>query len=300
MNMELKDLDFVIPVTLEKSKRKQTQEEYPIRIGISSERPDKQNERMIVKSVFDVSTINYHMQEGYVDYDHVSFRGKTPLEKAQSICGKPFDFEWIKKSNLDIPVVEVNMFKGNPYTDKVIIPAMESNNGVFGASIGGKTIRKSDAKKEKDNISNIYKIRWIHDAITPLYKAVNTDTFLEKIHKSVVGICGGFKEEYSLDDKIRNFDTLSKAMVANEGVTDYVTTQGGSALQPQSNETNIVKLNWSLMDSMMLSIKLGNVKKSKDEIIDWFKSRGMTSDYAIAYGKETYDSFEVIKSLKII
>lgn len=49
------------------------------------------------------------------------------------------------------------------------------------------------------------------------------------------------------DSSIRSmegFDDLVKAMTAQEGVTDYVTLQGGGALMPQSLELTYAKLNW--------------------------------------------------------
>ena len=309
--MELNELQFNIPVFLEKSTRKKNEENYPIRIGISSSGIDRQKERMSLKSVFDQKAIDYHMAEGYVDYDHMSFRGATPLEKAQSICGKPYDFEWVMKGGEEIPVVECNLFRGNPYVEKAIIPAMEHGNGVFGASIGGRTLQKSKPefdKKAGAKVSTITKIKWIHDAITPLYKAVNTDTFIENVAKSLATITENaiHREDLRAMQVIDSFSALEKALTANEGITDYVTTQGGASMQAQSLEgaranigKDIVKLNTDLMNSMVVLVKTGQIVENLDTFIQWFENRGMEHSLAIQYGSAMYNSMPQIKNLKI-
>lgn len=309
---KIEDLDFIIPVALEKSERNKSDEEYPIRFGISSNAIDRQQERMVTDSIFDQKTIDYHMKEGYVDYDHLSFRGENAFEKAQAFLGKPYDFNWEQRGAERVPCVEANLFRGNPYVDKVLIPAFEQGNGVFGMSIGGRTISKSKPKRDPESgnkVVEIYKIQWIHDAITPLYKAVNPDTFVSKLHKSLEAICHGATCKCDFEDLqvIRSFDglivksdsnnaTTEKALTAQEGNTDYVTQTGGGALQPQSLEGDMVKLLRSMLDSAVVEIKMGTLPKKLDVIIDWFVERGIQGDVAKRYGQQVFDAYSTIKS----
>lgn len=285
------NFDVAIPALLEKSKREKTEENYPVRIGISSESPDKKGDIMVLKSIFTPDEIDYHMKEGYADFDHLSFRGKTPLEKAQAICGKPVDFEWGKHPESGIPmaVVEVNLFRGNPYNERAIIPALEHGNGVFSASIGGLTLQKSEDivdKKSGKKYARITKIRWIHDAITPKYKAVNGDTFLEKITKSLGAICHGAvcRDDIESIHLIKSFDGLvewtEKSFIANDGGTNYAAMSGGAALQPQSLEGDDRMQKVATLDSVVNLLKSGMLNPEMTTVKIYLQDRGFTADLA--------------------
>jgi len=266
--------------------------------------PDRQNERMVIDSCFDQETIDYHMKEGYIDYDHVSFRGKTDREKSEAILGKPKDFYWLRTELGNQPIVEGDLFIGNPYVDNVLIPSFEGGNKVFGVSVGGKVLEKSN-KKEKDPITgklvtNIYKILWVHDAITPLYKAVNSNTTIEKIVKSLESICETaiIKSDFN-KNIIQSFTDLQKSLMANEGVTNYATLNSGGALQPQSLEGDGQRYRQMVLNSAIIDIKSERLKRNFDEIYQYLLERKFENLQAQEFARAIFEMYFDILNIKI-
>jgi hypothetical protein len=257
-------LNYYFPATLQKS-GKESNGKIPIEIIPSEPTVDRVNDKIVLKA-FEEAREDF-LDEGIIDYDHKSVLGKTSLEKAQAIIGEPQDLFIDEKRK--IPVCHAVLFKGNPYVDTVILPALNNESKIFGASVGGKILHKSlefDHNTKKD-INQIDKILLKHIAITPRQKAVHPGTSL-KLLKS-------FGEEQfdliagNFDDFMKSFcdQDFLKALLAGSA-TDIANISGGQALQSQSLEGGVSKAKIKNNLPLILeTLRKGTNKTSKD----WMK-----------------------------
>ena len=228
--------------TLEKS----GQEEnglIPVKIKINSPTPDRDGDRILAEA-FDKETMDDYLANGIIDFDHQSVRGKTEEEKAKAIIGKPRRFYFENGS----PVIEGVLFKDNKYVRDAIFPAISVTSNepitVWKASVGGGIIRKSigyDPEYRK-KIGDISKIKLIHVAVTPSYKAVHPDTFVQMIKsKSIENlyldksfeITGSPQSASTLI--FRGFEPFYKALTSGYQ-TDMEGMSGGQVLSTQDLE----------------------------------------------------------------
>lgn len=273
------DQEYTFPAEIELVKGKSDSDpRLPVSIVASTPIPDKVNDVIVLKA-FDGARESF-LKEGVLDYDHGSIRSRTDEEKAKAIIGQPEELD--TKSGK--AVVSGFLFKGNPIVRDSILPALQADSRVYGASVGGRILRKSfewdDTAKRK--VNKISKISLNHIAITPLYKSVAKGTSLTLAKN--LDEDEGLLQFDSFESFAKSFakeseeDTdLDKAMVAGEGVTDYSTATGGAALQPQSLEEDLLRL---VFDDFLKDVRSGALKPSLHSILGWLSLRGFTPEKA--------------------
>jgi len=194
----------------------------PIRIEASAPTADRDND-IIHLEAYKSEVIKKFLHDGVIDYDHQSILGLTPVDKARAIIGEPtaFKIEKSTRAEVEVPVVYGFLFKGNPYVDGAILPALKSKSKVWGASLGGSfhksgvSIEKSEEGKSIRHIKDLKNIK--HCAITPLQKAIQQMTSVELMAKS------------------ESFLEMLKALQVGYA-TDMAGLSGGQAIQTQSLE----------------------------------------------------------------
>ena len=132
------DLNYCFPAQIIKA-GKEENGKIPVEIIPSIPTVDRVNDKITLKA-FEEAKESF-LDDGIIDYDHKSILGKTDLEKAQAVIGEPVDLFIDKKRK--IPICHANLFKGNPFVDTSIMPALDNESKVFGASVGGKILQKS-------------------------------------------------------------------------------------------------------------------------------------------------------------
>jgi hypothetical protein len=232
-------LNYSFPATMLKAGNEKDGK-IPIEIIPSEPTVDRVNDKIILKAFEDAR--EDFLDDGIIDYDHKSVLGKSELEKAQAIIGEPEDLFIDRKRK--IPICHAFLFKGNPFVDTVILPAINNDSKIFGASVGGKVLLKSSEIDETTNkeINTISKILLKHIAITPRFKAVHPNTSL-KLLKSQND------EDYNLysknfDDFLKSFDdnSLIKTLIAGSA-TNISDISGGQSIQNQSLEGSVINRN---------------------------------------------------------
>lgn len=259
----------------------------PVRIEASAPTPDREEELITLKA-YDDDTVNEFLRQGIIDYDHKSFLGGTNLEKAQAIIGQPERFEIENKK----PVVYGYLFKGNPYVDGSILPALAAGSKVFGASWGGRKLLKAkEFVKEFDReCTVIKKVSLNHLAVCPFHKAVHQGTSVT-LQKSL--------EESSFEsyqDFAKSYATgmaLAKTLEAG-AQTDVAAISGGQALQAQSLEGGVKKL---LFDAMA-SMRKGLVKGYDGLVLHFIKSGVGVGDAERLAKFLAVNSSEIVGKLK--
>jgi len=278
------NINYNYPATLIKS-GKESNGRIPIEIVPSQPSIDRVNDKIVLKAFEDAR--DSFLDEGIIDYDHQSVLGKSKLEKAQAIIGEPEDL--YINLNKKIPICKAALFKGNVYVDTVIMPALENDGKVFGASVGGKVLRKSfetDPETKKE-INKISKILLKHIAITPRQNAVHPETSV-KLLKS-------FGEDFELildnfDGFLKSFsdkDFLAKTLMAGSA-TNISNMSGGQVIQKQSLEG----VNYGKIKSALPFILdgLGNIFEKNKSFDDWEK-------YLIFRGFSKKEAMEIIRLL---
>jgi hypothetical protein len=239
--MSNNEIRFEFKSNILKSSKSQDDKKYYISIIPNSPTKDTVNDLIELKAFEDKDCVNNFIKTGYLDYDHISVLGKDDFSKAQAIIGQPESLYVDRDKN--VPVCEGFLFKGNPYVDNILIPALESGSSVFGASVGGKALIKSSEYDNKTNskLNRISKILLRHVAICPLQKAVNQDTSVMRKSDDGTLIFEDYNEFY-------------KSMNASVMTTDVSNMFGGQALQKQSLEgsDNLVNLIWQMVDLKIL------------------------------------------------
>lgn len=274
--MELNSFSF--PVSMVKSG---DEKDNRIPIEIIPNRPtfDRVNDKILLKA-FDQECRKSFIHQGIIDYDHKSLLGETEEERATAIIGEPEDLFVDEKRG--IPVCKAFLFKGNPYVDNAIMPALKARSKVFGGSLGGKILLKSTdvdpiTKKKKNTIS---KISLAHIAVTPLQKAVHQGTSVT-LRKSMDENDPDIEIQFSgYDDFIKSFsdcEVLEKALQAG-AETNVANISGGQAIQKQSLEgTKKIKV---AMPFILSDIVNGIVKGKSEDYKLYLISRGFTASEA--------------------
>lgn len=258
---------YYFPATMELRKSdgdSDDERRIPIRIVASEDTVDKVND-IIVSKAFENARDSY-LREGYIDYDHVSIRGKTPLEREEARIGEPTDLKVEKGvGGTSLPVCEGFLFKGNPYVDRCIYPALLAKSKIYGASVGGNILKKSDEwdTDRKAKVRKITDINLIHIAVTPMHKAIHPNTS--------VALMKALAEEDGIIE-FASLGELAKALTAGVS-TDIANIRGGQALQAQSLEGEPVEAIWS---KLLHGLAKGQVEPSFDGLTSWLVSNGLS------------------------
>lgn len=269
-------LDFTYPaeLLLDLTKSDDNEGRVNVRIVVNdTTKPDKVNDRIVLKAFADAR--DSYVEDGIIDYDHVSVRGKTAIEKAEAIVGEPTDLT----TDTGLPVCTGFLFRGNPYVEKSILPALKSGSKVFGASVGGRILKKSEDfdPDTKKKINRISQISLQHVALTPTYKAVSGHTSIE-LAKSLADSVGlvefaSFGEMSEWISPEEDGDALDKALVAG-AATDVAALQGGQVLQSQSLEGVAEKDKAAWVD-LLHAMATKSVEPRYDSIVGYLSNRGL-------------------------
>ena len=253
----------------------------PITIIPSSPTKDRVNDKILLKA-FDDSCIKSYLNDGIIDYDHLSFLGETPEIRARAIIGEPENFFIDKKRN--VPVCEGFLFKGNPFVDDSIMPALEAKSKVFGASLGGKVLLKSSGidPNTQSKLNTISKISLKHIAITPLQKAVHQGTSV-RLRKSADSSPDEMDLIFStFEDFVKSFEDgeyLQKALEAG-AATDMVAMTGGQILQNQSLEGDALHRIKTVLPFIIEAIISGLVSGRYEDFVRYLTARGLSPEEA--------------------
>jgi len=254
---------FLQSMTLEKSDG-EDDKKINVKIIASAATPDREDELISLKA-YDQETTDDFLKQGIIDYDHKSFMGKSSLEKAEAIIGQPTDFQIENKK----PVVYGFLFKANPYVKNSILPALEAGSKVFGASWGGRKLKKSSGfvKEYGKNLTVIEKVALNHLAVCPFFKAVHQGTAVS-LMKSM-DEC----EFQTFEEFVKSYkenQEFSKALMAGTE-TDIAKVSGGQALQKQSLEGGISKHIFSALNGL----RSGLIKGNYDSLVLHFVKSGL-------------------------
>jgi len=251
----------------------ETESKVFVRMVANSLKKDKEND-VILPQAFSKETVDYFLKNGIIDWNHMSMIGSTMEERARSILGKPEKFNWEDNK----PVVYGYLTKTHPVVKESILPHLEADQKVFGASIGG-FIKKSKIVFDKETNQNkrlIYEIEWNHIAIAPLPYAISSETQVEIVKSKGLDsnlivkypdILYFFNDFYN--DKLIS---LKKALEVGYE-TDSMKIMNGDALRIQSIDNNVneyMPIVYNLIDL----ISTGIIEPKAEKIIDYLEKNG--------------------------
>lgn len=241
-----------------------------VRMVANSLKKDKEND-VIMPQAFNQETVDYFLKNGIIDWNHTSVIGETIEERARAILGKPEKFEWVDSK----PVVYGYLTKTHPIVRESILPHLEADQKVFGASIGG-FIKKSKVIYDKETNENkrlIYSIEWNHIAIAPLPFTISSETYVElvksKTYNNDVLVKYPDILSFVYDFSSNELKNLKKAIEMGYE-TDISNMVQGDALRVQSLNPDI---NNDLSNLIEL-ISNGLLEPKAEKIIEYLKSIG--------------------------
>lgn len=255
----------------------------PIRMIANRLKVDRENQE-ILPQAFNKATVNKFLKNGIIDWHHQSVAGKTPENRAKAIIGQPTDFAWEKEDGANLPVVYGNLTKNHPIVRDSILPHLEAQLDVFGASIGGnikkaKKVHDPVQDTSKDQISEIY---WDHIAIAgrpyvisngskvSLCKAVlpGSDQLAETEVFQFADVTA-FEDDHELISITG--DELRKALTVGAG-TDIATLTGADALRYQTKQVDSYS---NLVSKLIKGMDEDSVAKSDNGVQLYLKSEGL-------------------------
>jgi len=238
---------------------------------------DKENQEILPKA-FNKSTISTFLSEGIIDWHHQSVMGKTNEDRANAILGKPYDFKWEDK----LPVVYAHLTKNHPIVKNSILPHLEADQAVFGASVGG-SVKKADrvwdesGQGMKEQISAIH---WDHLAVCGRPYAISGGTevsMVKAMGKPNVLLnysdIGTFETEYYLTDKESE---LMKALEIGAG-TDSATLVGADALRIQTKQKKDENV---LIKNLLEALKDNTIGPNKRGVKLFLRAEGYSENEA--------------------
>lgn len=268
--------------TLEKAKNKiENDKIVPIRMIANRLKVDKENQEILPKA-FNKATVDNFIKNGIIDWHHQSVAGRTPEDRARAIIGKPSEFAWEKENGVKLPVVYGNLTKSHPIVKESILPHLEAEQDVFGASVGGNIKKASKVHdpvidKIKEQISAI---NWDHIALAGKPYVISQG--------SRVSLCKAFVPEMAevQDSEMFQFASISsfeddyellsisgkqfrKALQVGAG-TDSAALVGGSALRTQSKLTDYT----NLVNTILFGMKGRKIGESSDGVRTYLKAEG--------------------------
>lgn len=236
--------------------------------------PDKEDQE-ILPTAFSKATIDEFLKDGIIDWFHKSMTGRTIQEKSESVLGRPIDFKW----EGGLPVVYAELTKAHPIVRDSILPHLEAENDVFGASVGGKIkkIKSVFDKKLNKARDKIHEFVWQHLAIAPRSYIVSggSAVSLIKANDSIsvnFSDIGAFCADY---DILSNSELIHKALEAGTA-TDISNMSGYDATRAQSLEG--ANDDQKIVQRIINGIFKKRIKPSKQGVISYLKSTFNMSD----------------------
>lgn len=252
---------------------------------------DKENQE-ILPQAFSKATIDTFLEDGVIDWHHQSVMGKNSDDRAHAIIGKPTRFEWEDK----LPVVYANLTKGHSIVKNSILPHLEANQPVFGASVGGsvkkaKSVWDSEINGLKDQISEIH---WDHLAVCARPYAVSGGTEVSMIKAlGAEGILinysdiGAFEQNYHLTERETE---LRKALEVGSG-TDIAQLTGVDALRIQTKKKKDDNV---LINKLLLALKDGIIGANKNGVKLFLRAEGFSKEEADSKTKKLTEALQKI------
>jgi hypothetical protein len=268
---------------LEKAKGKiENDKIIPIRMIANRLKLDKDNQE-ILPQAFNKATVDSFIKHGIIDWHHQSVAGKTPEIRARAIIGKPTEFAWESENSIKLPVVYGNLTKAHPIVKDSILPHLEAEQDVFGASVGGnikKANRIHDPVKDKVK-EQISAINWDHIAIAgspyvisqgsrvSLCKAILPGAeSLADIEMYQFADITAFEDDYELLSVTG--DEFRKALQMGSG-TDIATYTGADALRTQSKTDKYT----NLVNKVIFGMRDNKIAQSNEGVRLYLKASGL-------------------------
>lgn len=256
---------------------KETDKLVPIRMVANRLDVDKENQQ-ILPQAFNKSTVGKFLKHGIIDWHHVSVTGKTPEQRAQAIIGKPYDFKWED----DLPVVYGYLTKAHPIVRDSILPHLEADQKVFGASIGG-NIKKArnvlDPGQHRPK-EQILEIDWEHISVaaSPYVISSGSEVTMVKAKGSeqpepIIKFTDITALEQDFDLTCMSGEEIRKALTVGAG-TDISTLTGVDALRQQSKQR---EYNYAtLVEEVALGLQDDSIGGTAKGVKLFLKSKGLS------------------------
>lgn len=239
----------------------------PVSIIANKLNVDKVNDQ-IDESAFTKDVIDFFLREGIVDWQHESRTAPTSEERALAILGKPVDFEWYVEDGKRYPKVFANLTKKNPIVSNVILPHLEADQPVLGASVGGGILETIKTYNEviQAIVRKILKIKWDHIAIAGR-PYVMSDGSAVTLAKSIII---NKESEFSTEEVVsfsnlltfNNAGRLSKSLEAGEGSMEAL---GKESLEKANKVAN----------DYVMGLRDGSIPIGKESMRAFYKENGI-------------------------
>lgn len=225
-------MNFTLPATLLKSETIHKTVKLPsgktyssvphVYILASDESMDQDNDQMLSKCFTD-PVKEFFLKYGIFDWDHLTLRGSTDVEKGTAMVGTPTKFWEERVKGAPVQLIEGFLHPGNPYVDSTIVPALKSKSDRIGVSVGGKILAYDNNEYGGKSIGRIF---MNHLAFTPLFKSINLNTRVE------------LTKSQGINGEIHNFPNMNALIKSLEAgyQTDSSAMTGAQALQTQNLE----------------------------------------------------------------
>jgi len=218
---------FTAPATLIKSETEFKKNRINVKVIASDETLDQEQDQLLAKCFTD-DVRDYFLKSGIFDWDHMTIRGQTSIDKGSALIGTPTAFYEERFNGAPIQMIEGYLHRGNPHVDNAIEPCLKAGSDRLGTSVGGKILGHDPNEYGGRSISKIF---MNHLAFTPKHKSINLNTKVELVK--------GLNGETIY--KFKKTSDLLKSMEAGFE-TDMAAITGPQAMQPQSLEGSPILL----------------------------------------------------------
>ncbi len=251
---------------------------------------------IVLKEAFSDETVQSFIDHGVIDYWHDSKNPKLSKEDRNgAIIGKPIAFKWENGK----PVITANLTKSHPRVQEML-PHLEANQAVYGASIGGSkmVLKTTDSLGKEHKI--IPRINWDHLAIAPSPDVINRGSGLNVRLSKANDIMCEFSdmEVFSKNmNIIGKEEELRKALEAPSSASDLYNTPGG-VITKQSLEPTIANLTLTEQDGLdfidtIIGISKKKIPMKKADYINYFASQKKED-----FGRKSYGLIDKYFKLK--
>ena len=237
----------------------------------------------VLKEAFSEEVVKDFLDTGVINFWHDD---KNPaLSKAdqmKALIGKPIGFRWENGK----PVVTAQLTKSHPLV-QTMLPHLEANNPVYGASIDGSKMVMKVQDNEGAEHTIIPKIKWAGLAIAPCNSVINKEPGVNvRLLQKANDIIAEFNDITSFEMMSSNVfgkeQELKKALAAPESVGDMQGTSGG-VITKQDLEKSVVSLTFSEDDALdlidtMLKIKSGSIPLNRKGYCNHFQNKKEFAD----------------------
>lgn len=256
---------FTAPATLLKNETTERKGVPYVKVIASDESLDKDLDN-ILSEAFTKDVKEFFKSEGIFDWDHVTIRGDSDVERGTAMVGTPTDFYQESVHGAPVQIIEGYLHKGNPYVDNTIYPALLAKSDRIKCSIGG---RRLGYDENKHGGKSIYRLSMNHLAFCPSFKAINTNTSVDLV-KSI-----GHQNEEILN--FTSSSALLKSLEAGNN-TDSATISGAQSLQPQSLEGVKSDITHDIGNMILYDLMDGTIELNKEAIENRLELLGCPDD----------------------